>query len=217
MALNNPYIEKVNNHPNIIIKTEEAYKKQWKWAEYFMNNNPLILEIGTWLWNYFSSQASKNPEKNYIGMEIKFKRCYMTAEKSLAKWAENFIVIKDFGQKISNIFADSEVDETYIFFPDPWARKDRQKKHRLMQKEFLTDLYKKTKSWGKVVFKTDHKWYFDDTLEILDEIWLWQQDKKTYHYERDHKDEFNIREITEFESIFREHKLEICYIELIKE
>ncbi|QFR39111.1 tRNA (guanosine(46)-N7)-methyltransferase TrmB [Candidatus Gracilibacteria bacterium 28_42_T64] len=213
--INNPYIEKVKAHPNIITKSEEASKHKGKWNEFFGNNNPIVLEIGTGLGNFFSTEASKNPDKNYIGMEIKYKRVYNTAEKTIAKGGENFVVIKDFAQKITDIFADGELELTYIFFPDPWAKKDRQKKHKLLQEEFLTNLCNKTKIGGKVIFKTDHKEYFDETLEILDELNLWEQSRKTYHYEKD-IEEFDVTNITEFEQIFRGHKLEICYIELTK-
>ncbi len=215
MPINNPYIEKVNNHPYIITDTQIASQNKWKWNKFFGNGNEIILEIWTGLGNFFSSQVAQNPDKNYIWMEIKFKRCYVTAEKSLKKWGKNFVIIKDFAQKIDEIFWNEEIFQTYIFFPDPWGRKERQKKHRLMQKEFLTSLYNKTKLWWRVIFKTDHRWYFDDTLKILNELNLWKQERKTYHYERD-CEEFSTKEITEFEAIFREHRLEICYVELIK-
>ena len=213
--VNNPYIEKVRAHPKIITKIEDAIKHKWKWHDYFWNNNPIVLEIGTGLGNFFSTECAKNLDKNYIGMEIKYKRVYNTAEKTIAKWGENFVVIKEFAQKITEIFGEWELELTYIFFPDPWGKKDRQKKHRIFQEEFITNLWNKTKTGWKVIFKTDHKEYFDDTLELLDKMNIWEQNRKTYHYEKD-IEEFDVTNITEFEQIFRGDKLEICYIELTK-
>jgi len=54
-------------------------------------------------------------------------------------------MLKDFGQNIDKIFAPEEISETYIFSPDPWANKDRQQKHRIMQAPFLEKLYDITK------------------------------------------------------------------------
>jgi tRNA (guanine-N7-)-methyltransferase len=53
-------------------------------------------------------------------------------------------MLKDFAQNIDKIFITGEITETYIFFPDPWP-KDRHRKHRLLQAEFLKNLYNITK------------------------------------------------------------------------
>lgn len=99
-------------------------------------------------------------------MEIRYKRCFQTAEKSRTQ-GNNFIVLKDFAQNIDQIFSPGEISESYIFFPDPWARKKKQLKHRLFQEDFLKKLYDITCPEGKVFFKTDHREYFDSTLEII--------------------------------------------------
>jgi tRNA (guanine-N7-)-methyltransferase len=74
-------------------------------------------------------------------MEIRYKRLFQTAEKSRKYDTSHFVMLKDFAQNIDKIFMENEVSETYIFFPDPWP-KDRQKKHRLLQEEFLKNLYR---------------------------------------------------------------------------
>ncbi|USN58998.1 MAG: hypothetical protein H6767_02720 [Candidatus Peribacteria bacterium] len=111
---NNPYIEKVLAHPYIFTKEEDIYGKQGKWCEYFENDHALVLEIGTGHGNFFSSEVHDHPEKNYIGMEIKYKRLYSTAEKCLgnkSNYAQssgtdttNFVLLKEYGQKIGTIF-----------------------------------------------------------------------------------------------------------------
>lgn len=148
-------------------------------------------------------------------MEIKFKRLHKTAEKSRNLWTKNFILLKDFGQNIDKIFAKNEVSRTYIFFPDPWENKDRQKKHKLLQKEFLIKLFEITKSTWEFFFKTDHKKYFEDVLEIIKEIWLWETRFISYDYERESKT-FHKQKLTEFESMFRGDKLKINYAEFVK-
>lgn len=97
--------------------------------------------------NFFAKQVARLPENNFIGMEIRYKRLFQSAEKSRkAPHAHNnFVMLKDFAQNIDKIFIPGEVSETYIFFPDPWANKDRQRKHRLLQEEFLKNLYNITK------------------------------------------------------------------------
>lgn len=212
---NNPYIEIIQTDSHIMQDTTNIYSNKGNWNSFFQNQNEIYLEIWTGLWNFFSLESSQNQDKNFIGMEIKFKRLHKTAEKSRNLWVKNFILIKDFGQNIDKIFAQNEVSRTYIFFPDPWENKDRQKKHKLLQKEFLVKLFEITKPGGEFFFKTDHKKYFDDVLEIIKGLNLWKTRFVSYDYERE-SETFHKQKLTEFESMFREDKLKINYAEFLK-
>ena len=212
---NNPYIEKVENHNKIFIETEKIYSHKWNWSEYFDNNNPIHLEIGTGMGNFFWREVMTNPDINYIGIELRYKRLFSTAEKAM-KWTwNNFIVIKDFGQHIDNIFETWEITTTHIHFPDPWWKKERQKKNRLLQADFLQNLHNITKAWWNLIFKTDHREYFDSVIEILAQQWLWKNKIVSYDYETE-LSHFDTKSITEFEAYYRRFKTKICYLEAEK-
>ena len=226
--INNPYIEKVKNHPKILTELEtEIYPHKWKWGSFFANKNPIVLEIWTGLWNYFSKNVNQNLDKNFIWMEIRYKRCFLTAEKTiwrvknndnsvdntnLEKYNSNFVIIKDYAENIDKIFDEWELSETLIFFPDPWARKKWLKK-RLVQEKFLNDLYFRTKTWWKMIFKTDHLGYFLHVLQEIEKT-SWKLKFKTFDYEKEGLFEKN--SITEFEQIFRWQNIKVCYLELEK-
>jgi len=212
---NNPYIPIVEKDPDIISNLEDIYSKKWKWSKYFWNNNDIYLEIWTGLGNFFSRETFENPDINYIWMEIKFKRLFKSAEKSRSLWSKNFVLIKDFWQNIDKIFQKEEIKQTYIFFPDPWWNKNRQKKHRLFQKDFIEKLYFITKKWWKVIFKTDHLEYFNTTLDLFKDFWKWETLNLSYDYEKE-TDKFDSKKLTEFEAIFRKDRLKINYVEFIK-
>jgi tRNA (guanine-N7-)-methyltransferase len=161
-------------------------------------------------------------------MEIRYKRCFMTALKTL--WEEknndnsrdntkleeynnNFVIIKDYAEKITEIFGKEELLETLIFFPDPWGKKKSWLKRRLVTENFLNNLYFKTRKGWKMIFKTDHIWYF---LHVLYEVKKtpWRLDFKTFDYEKEGLYENNA--ITEFEQIFRGQDIKVNYLELIK-
>lgn len=213
---NNPYINIIKTDTHILSLTQEIYPHKWKWGDFFENNNEIYLEIGTGHGNFFSLEASHNRDKNFIGMELKYKRLFKTAEKSRNLWVENFVVLKDFWQNIDKIFDLNEISKTYIFFPDPWDNKDRQKKHKLLQKEFLQNLYNITKIGWKFCFKTDHKGYFDEVLEIIKELESWKTEFVSYDYEKE-SDIFSKQKLTEFECMYRGHKVSINYAEFVKE
>ena len=239
MVINNPYISKVKEHKNILNNVEDIYKNKWKWDKYFWNDNEKYLEIGTWLWNFFSRQIEQNPNINYLWMEIKYKRLYIWAEKALwnlnnyannwtrfksalekneAKndlWIDwvNFVLLKDFWENIVNIFEEWEISMSYIFFPDPWAKKKRRLKNRLLQENFLNNLYKITKLWWSSMIKTDHFWYYEFIMEELKKT-NWKIKKTSTDWENEK--EFKNEETTEFQQLFRWQDIKINYIELIK-
>lgn len=229
---NNPYIKKVLESKNILTNETEIFEKSWNWEKYFWNKNGIYLEIWTWLWNFFSSEVARNPEKNFIWVEIKYKRLWVTEQKTLEKtkqfnrflpsqeWQKigqekQFVLLKTKWQNIDKFLWKEEIERTYVFFPDPWGNKDRQKKHRLFQEKFIKDLYEKTKIWWKLIFKTDHREYFDTTLELFEKIWLWKIVLKSYDYEKE-TDKFDSKDLTEFEAIFREDKIKVNYVEFEK-
>ncbi len=148
-------------------------------------------------------------------MEIKFKRVYKTYEKAMQGGGENFVILKRYAQEINEIFWEEELTTTYIFFPDPWDKKDRQKKHKLLQQEFLQILFKKTKHEWKLIFKTDHKEYFENVCEIIKSLNLWKIEKLSYDYENEIED-FDKKALTWFEALFRGEKKKICYLEAKK-
>jgi len=213
--INNPYIEKVSFDWDIFSETEEIYSHKWNWKQFFKNDKEIYLEIWTWFGHFFSLESSHNLDKNFIWMEIKFKRLFKTAEKTRALWAKDFVLLKDFGQNINQIFGEWEVSRTYVFFPDPWDKKDRQKKHKLLQLEFIQKLHNITKDWWEFFFKTDHLWYFEDVLEIVKNSNLWDIRFISNDYEVD-SDKFDKKKITEFESMYRWKKVKINYVEFVK-
>lgn len=228
--INNPYIDIIKDHPKIETDLEKIYSTAWKWNEFFWNENDIILEIWTWLWNFFSEEVNNNLDKNFVWMEIKYKRLYKTAEKALRNICnyalnkcelnkvkqenDNFILLKDYWEKVAKIFKKEEISKTYIFFPDPWWKKDRQKKHRLLQTKFLNDLFDVTKIWWEVIFKTDHREYFEFAIEEIKKT-KWEIKKQTFDYEKD-KLLIEREKITEFESKFRGEGKTVCYAELKK-
>ena len=54
----------------------------------------------------------------------------------------------------------------YILFPDPWPKK-RHHKRRIVNEQFLKEIFKILKKNGKVFFSTDNNNYFDIVKNIL--------------------------------------------------
>ena len=60
--------EHLENNPNYVILTPEESKGHWK--EVFGNNNPIHIEVGSGKGGFVTGMAQKNPDINYIGIDI---------------------------------------------------------------------------------------------------------------------------------------------------
>ncbi|MBD1396039.1 tRNA (guanosine(46)-N7)-methyltransferase TrmB [Pontibacter sp. JH31] len=155
---------------NVVEPGDELYgqlKGKWR-QEFFENGNPLVLEIGCGRGEYTVGMARLFPDKNYIGLDIKGARIWKGSTMAQEEDLHNVGFLRTFIENLEDNFAEGEVDEIWVTFPDPRPR-DRDIKRRLTSPRFL-DLYAKIlKPGGIVHLKTDNQMLFEYTLEVLQE------------------------------------------------
>ena len=160
---------------NVVQDGDENYGKlagKWR-SEHFGNNNPIVLEVGCGRGEYTVGMARLHPEKNFIGIDIKGNRIWKGSSLAVEEGLENVAFLRTFIETVSDHFAEGEVDEIWITFPDP-RPKDRDIKRRLTSPRFQ-EMYKfMLKHDGIIHLKTDNQPLFDYTLEVL-------QDRKIKH------------------------------------
>lgn len=144
-----------------------GYELKGNWREkVFGNNNPVVLELGCGKGEYSVGLAEKFPDKNFIGIDIKGARFWRGAKTAAENNISNVAFLRTQIELIEHAFAQGEVDEIWITFPDPQIKYKRTK-HRLTNQEFL-DRYKKIlKPDGLVHLKTDSEFMHGYTLGLL--------------------------------------------------
>jgi len=55
-------------------EVQEGFALKGKWEEHFGNSNPIVLELGCGKGEYTIGLAKQNPNKNFIGIDIKGAR-----------------------------------------------------------------------------------------------------------------------------------------------
>ena len=132
----------------------------------FKNNNPLVLELGCGKGEYSVALAKKFPEKNFIGIDIKGARFWRGAKTAIEENIPNVAFLRTQIELIDYSFAENEVDEIWITFPDPQIKYQRTK-HRMTNQEFLKRYKKILKPDGYVNLKTDSEFMHGYTLGLL--------------------------------------------------
>ena len=148
-----------------LVNGEFNLKGQWN-SSFFKNNNPLILELGCGKGEYTIGLAKKYPNKNFIGIDIKGARFWRGAKTAVEEGIENAAFLRTQIELIEYAFAEKEVDEIWITFPDPQIKYKRTK-HRMTNSEFLERYKKILKPDGVVNLKTDSEFMHGYTLGLL--------------------------------------------------
>ena len=157
---------------NVIQPTREAlvdanFSLKGKWcSSFFKNNNPLVLELGCGKGEYTVGLAKLYPNKNFIGIDIKGARFWRGAKTAIEDHMPNVAFIRTQIELIEFIFAENEVDEIWITFPDPQIKYKRTK-HRLTNAEFLQRYKNVLNNTGVVHLKTDSEFMHGYTLGLL--------------------------------------------------
>ena len=142
-----------------------ALKGHWR-ESFFKNDQPIVLELGCGKGEYTLALAKRDPNKNYIGIDIKGARFWKGAKTALADELQNVGFLRIQIELLTYCFAEGEIDEIWITFPDPQIKYKRTK-HRLTNREFLKSYQKVLRSGGLVHLKTDSEFMHGYTLGLL--------------------------------------------------
>ncbi|RYC52030.1 tRNA (guanosine(46)-N7)-methyltransferase TrmB [Flagellimonas olearia] len=144
----------------------EGFEWKGKWNTFFKNNNPIVLELGCGKGEYTVGLAQRNPDKNYIGVDIKGARFWRGAKSALEHGLDHVAFLRTQIELVDQLFGENEVDEIWITFPDPQIKYKRTK-HRLTNPVFLQKYKQILKPKGVVHLKTDSEYMHGYTLGLL--------------------------------------------------
>ena len=137
-----------------------------KWHSFFKNTHPIVIELGCGKGEYTIDLAKKNPDKNFIGVDIKGARFWRGAKTALEDNLGNVAFVRTQIELINFIFDKGEVDEIWITFPDPQIKYKRTK-HRMTNHAFLKKYDHILKKDGVINLKTDSEFMHGYTLGLL--------------------------------------------------
>ncbi len=142
-----------------------ALKGRWN-ADFFHNQNPIVLELGCGKGEYTVGLAKLFPEKNFIGIDIKGARIWTGAKESFLNEMKNVAFLRTGINLLNHFFAENEVAEIWITFPDPQMKKTRK---RLTSSAFLAMYTQLLAPNGIVHLKTDSNFMYTYTRAIVAE------------------------------------------------
>jgi tRNA (guanine-N7-)-methyltransferase len=153
----------VRDYSEWVFTEKTAVKQKGVWREQAFQSHaemPLDLEIGVGNGYFFEHLCKSVSDRLLLGIELKYKPLIQTVKRALRTGARNMRLIRYDASDLKDIFAPQELNNVYIFFPDPWPKK-RHQKNRLLTYEFFMTLFELQKPGSCVEIKTDSREYFD--------------------------------------------------------
>ena len=180
-----PYVKMLCEDYNGEALTEEqGVALKGAWSNVFANSNPIDLEIGTGSGHFFAYQSLKEPNRNLLGVELKFKPLIQAIQKCQDHPVRNFRIVRFRAEFLNLLVAPNEIENVFIHFPDPWPKR-AQKKHRLLNKTFFNMLFELQKPGSFLQIKTDSRDYFDFILtQIKDSPYAEQAVSFDFHKDK---------------------------------
>jgi tRNA (guanine-N7-)-methyltransferase len=158
----------IEERSNVIEPSKAIYqtiKGKWR-EEHFGNDHPITVELACGRGEYSIGLGQLFPERNYVGVDIKGERIWKGSTRAVESGLKNVAFLRTQILLLENFFAEGEIDEIWMTFPDPRPRK-RDIKRRLTSPRFLAMYKTLLKPQGIVRLKTDNTKLFEYTLEEI--------------------------------------------------
>ncbi|MBP3483188.1 MAG: tRNA (guanosine(46)-N7)-methyltransferase TrmB [Alistipes sp.] len=191
-----------------IFRCDHPLKGHWN-ADFFRNGNPIILELGCGKGEYTIALAERNPDCNYIGIDIKGARMWRGAKTATERGMRNVAFIRTRIEFIRSFFGEGEVSEIWITFPDPQLKTRRAKK-RLTSPLFLEEYAQMLAADGAINLKTDSQHLYGYTDAVIRRFGLPCEVSNADIYGSGYADEL-LSVKTAYERMFLERGLPITY------
>lgn len=205
---NKPWAKDMIND-NLDLISVQPENMQGKWQERFEKKQPLYLELGSGKGAFITELAKRNPQNNYIAMEVQEGAIALILKKQVENKLPNLQLLLANGSNLSDLFAENEIKGLYLNFSDPWP-KTRHEKRRLTYKSFLEQYKYVLEDDGNIEFKTDNQGLFEYSLVSMNNFGMKFNELSLDLHNDEKLNENNIQ--TEYEEKFSKKGFRINYL-----
>lgn len=128
---------------------------------------PVIMEIGVGMGEALLHMAQSRPEFNFLGIDVYRPGLAVIANALEKQQMSNVrLLCGDVVEVFENQLPSHSLQEIHIYFSDPWPKKKHHKR-RLIQANFLNQIYTMLASQGRVYLATDWEDYAAQMLDVF--------------------------------------------------
>ena len=140
-----------------LVLKDHPVKGHWN-EKMFAKEQPIVLELGCGRGEYTIDLALRNPQYNYIGVDIKGARLWKGAKYATVNNLPNVAFLRTRIEFIEAFFAPGEIAEIWLTFSDPQLKSENS---RLCSPRFLERYRRFLRPGGRIHLKTDSRFLYE--------------------------------------------------------
>ncbi len=141
-------------------------KKYIDYNETFGNNNSIEMDIGCGKGGFIVELAKRNPNKNYIAVEMMENIVLLAAEKARAEGVNNLKFINTGAEYLPRYITPNTISAIYLNFSPPYPQKSYSNR-RLTNPRYLGVYDELLRVDGVLYQKTDDKDFFNYSVDTI--------------------------------------------------
>ncbi|ANE46309.1 tRNA (guanine-N7)-methyltransferase [Paenibacillus swuensis] len=209
--------EELEQQKDLVVLEPHPYKGRWR--EFFGNDHPIHAELGMGKGRFISGMSKRNPEINYIGVDMYDELVRRAAVKARAIWSEtedmtppNLALARFNILDLEDVFEEGELERIYLNFSDPWP-KAKHARRRLTHANFVNKYRKVLNKDGEIHFKTDSETLFEFSLNSFSDLRLQMKNISLNLHRAGVSEEEHV--MTEYETKFTKRNMPIFRMEVV--
>lgn len=135
-------------------------------CDVFIKEQPLRIEVGCGKGGFITELATRNPNVNFIAVEMMDNIIMMAAENAKRKGFTNVKFLNTGAQYLPRYFKENSVETVYLNFSPPYPQKSYECR-RLTNDNFINVYNYLLHQGGSIEQKTDDKDFFEYSLKKL--------------------------------------------------
>ena len=148
-----------------LVLADYPLKGNWN-AEMFAKPQPLVVELGCGKGEYTIDLSHRNPDFNYIGVDIKGARLWKGAKEAETAALPNVAFLRTRVEFLPALFAPGEVSEIWLTFSDPQMKSPNS---RLTSPVFLERYRTFLRPGGILHLKTDSRFLHEYSKAVAEQ------------------------------------------------
>lgn len=163
----NPFVTLHRSFGPELLTADDAWRFRGRWGACFGREADLHVEIGSGNGFFLAELATRRPDVNVLGIELRYKRTVLCGKKLRAAGAAHARIARYHAAFLDDLFRPGALAAVYCNHPDPWP-KARHEKNRLISRWFLEDLVRLLRPGGVFRLKSDFRPNVERAAELID-------------------------------------------------
>ena len=159
---------------DVVASLEEAAGRRGRWGPFFRGrigddfDGRIVVEVGCFDAEFLGRVARRHPRTAFVGIDWKARAVYDGGRRLAEASARNVVLMRGRGQDVGRVFGEREVEEVWVFHPDPFEGGPAERAKRLIGEAFLADVHGILRNGSSTVtLKTDHAEYYERASALL--------------------------------------------------